>query len=66
MKFLRTISKISPYVKTLGGLKRIYRGSGVVMPKLYKMHITNTPSIPMGGKIVGVKKQQLKPLKFLL
>jgi len=70
MKFLRTISKVRPFVKTLGGLKQVMKkGSGVVMPKLWRMNINNTPSVSkIGGKIKGVKKQTqtLKPLKFLL
>lgn len=69
MKFLRTISKVRPFVKTLGGLKQLMKkGSGVVMPKLSRMNINNTPSVKIGGKITGVKKQTqtLKPLKFLL
>ena len=69
MKFLRTISKVRPFVKTLGGLKQVMKkGSGVVMPKLSRMNINNTPSVKIGGKITGVKKQTqtLKPLKFLL
>jgi hypothetical protein len=70
MKFLRTISKVRPFIKTLGGLKQVMKkGSGVVMPKLSRMNINNTPSVSkIGGKITGVKKQTqtLKPLKFLL
>jgi hypothetical protein len=67
MKFLRTISKVRPFVKTLSGLKQIIRkGSGVVMPKLSKMHIS---SITTGGKIKSTPKpitKSIKPLKFLI
>ena len=42
MKFLRTISKVRPFVKTIGGLKQIIRrGSGVVLPKLSRMSLEN-------------------------
>lgn len=60
MKFLRTISKVRPFVKTISGLKQVMkRGSGVVMPKLHKMSIN---SVTTGGKII----KSIKPLKFLI
>ena len=64
MKFLRTISKVRPFVKTLSGLKQIVRkGSGVVMPKLCNMHIS---SITTGGRIKSKPTKSIKPLKFLI
>jgi hypothetical protein len=65
MRFIRTISKVRPFVKTLSGLKQVMRrGSGVVMPKLCKINIS---SITTGGKIKSSKPMKsIKPLKFLI
>jgi hypothetical protein len=72
MKFLRTISKVRPFVKTIGGLKQIIRrGTGVVLPKLSRMSLENKqkPIKIKGGKITTTKREQscsIKPLKFLI
>ena len=62
MRLMKTISKLSPHVKTLGGLKRIFKlGSGVVMP-LSRLAIQRKSQQSLSSSSGG----GVRPLKFLI
>jgi hypothetical protein len=74
MRIIKTISRISPFVKTMSGLKRI-RGRGVVMPVLSRLSmrdsvlqrsVTSRTEPRQEGGAVRVDRTSIKPLKFLL
>ena len=63
MRLMKTISKLSPHVKTLGGLKRIFKlGSGVVMPRLSRLAIQRKSQQSISSSSGG----GVRPLKFLI
>jgi hypothetical protein len=63
MRLMKTISKLSPHVKTLGGLKQIFKlGTGTVLPRLSRLALHKKSQQSLSSSSGG----GVRPLKFLI